>query len=272
MKTPARTSAALLLAAVLGTAIAQQPPPAIPGLPGGPGGGLPLGPGAGHPGDSGAGLPGAGAPTKPKRGSLNPGAATGLPGKPAPVGGAGTNYGGGPAGASPGAPAPARTGPDIIREAKLKVLQQHYEKTFQECIQLEKDLLLATPEERPKIEATARALKSFLAMLEAELLPLTGKPAPRKTTVPGLSVPGLDSDSSGGAGSSPPPTAPGLNPAPVAPEAAGGLGTTTPAIPGLDVIPAPAGGAPRKTVPPAIPGAGSPPAIPGLDTIPPPRQ
>jgi hypothetical protein len=87
-------------------------------------------------------------------------------------------------------PAP-QTGLDIIRELKLKILRRHYEKTLDETIQLEKDALLAAPEERPRMEATATALRTFLAKLEADLLPLTGQPTPaREAAIP--AIPGLD--------------------------------------------------------------------------------
>lgn len=92
---------------------------------------------------------------------------------------------------SSAAPSP-RTGQEIIRAAKLRVLERHYEETLNQMIQLEKDALTASPEERAKMEASAQAMRAFLSKLETELLPLAEPP---KET---LGAPGIP----GGSGSS----------------------------------------------------------------------
>ncbi len=83
--------------------------------------------------------------------------------------------------AASSAPMP-RNGQEIIREAKLRVLQRHYEETLNQMIQLEKDALSASPEDREKMEATAQAMQAFLSKLEAELVPLADRPKGARTT------------------------------------------------------------------------------------------
>jgi hypothetical protein len=82
------------------------------------------------------------------------------------------------------APVP-QTGQEIIRQAKLRVLQRHYEDTLNQMIQLEKDALAAPPEEREKMEASAKAMREFLNKLESELLPLADGPK-RVFTTPAI--------------------------------------------------------------------------------------
>lgn len=79
------------------------------------------------------------------------------------------------------APSP-RTGQEIIRAAKLRVLERHYEETLNQMIQLEKDALTAPPEERAKMEASAQAMRAFLTKLEADLMPLADRPKNASTS------------------------------------------------------------------------------------------
>jgi multidrug resistance efflux pump len=92
----------------------------------------------------------------------------------------------------------ARTGPEIIREAKVKVLRNHYEETLSETIQLEKAALSASPEERSNIDAKAKAHRDFLGKLEADLDALATPPktAAAEKSPPLKAIPGLDVPSS----------------------------------------------------------------------------
>jgi hypothetical protein len=196
-------SAALLLS-MFATAAAQEAAPPAKERPAGygaPGGlSIPGGPSIGPGGLSipgGPAIPGAASghslTSEPSIGAVGPSVSSGTsvtperkkpaPGRP-PM-----------AGAFPGASGPPvftaaldagnqharpRTGQDIIREAKLKVLQKHYEETLSETIRLERTALSAEPEERAKMEATAKAMRDFLAKLEADLGALA--PPPAKTS------------------------------------------------------------------------------------------
>ncbi len=75
--------------------------------------------------------------------------------------------------------APAvRTGRDIIRETKLKVLQKHLEETLNESFRLERAALSDEPDERVKTEAKAKAMKDFAGKLEAEIQSLSSQAPP----------------------------------------------------------------------------------------------
>jgi WD40 repeat protein len=76
----------------------------------------------------------------------------------------------------------ANRGLEIIRETKLKVLQRHYEETLNETVQLERKALSAPPDERAKMEEQAKAMRAFLSKLETDLQSLADQPAPVKTT------------------------------------------------------------------------------------------
>jgi transposase-like protein len=195
-------STALLFSILDPAAGQEQPKPApetldVPGLPGpvaapkkkrvgGP-------PGAGN-------VPGAGVPTTlPAIPGFDviPGAAPGPEPKPIPRAIPSLEPIPGDASVGPIKREPsARTGPEIIREAKLKVLRKHYEETLSETIQLEKAALSASLEERSKMEAKATAMRGFLGKLEADLNALAKQSGTtRKSSgLPSVPrVPGLDS-------------------------------------------------------------------------------
>lgn len=184
------SSFAALLLSILGTAVGQESPKPVPALPDIPGlpaavpapeilpGGSPPAPseriGAGDASPDIPGLPAAPAPA-PKMIPTPPIVEVPrLIPVPKPV-------------TTPGAPsiAPAKivqveplepkagTGQSLVREAKVKVLQEHYAAALSETLQLEKAVLSAEPEERAKMEAKVKAMRDFVARLEAELQPLT---------------------------------------------------------------------------------------------------
>ncbi|HZJ13955.1 MAG TPA: hypothetical protein VFD27_02850 [Chthoniobacteraceae bacterium] len=84
------------------------------------------------------------------------------------------------------APGPTRAprADEIIREAKLKVLQHHYETAFAEFMEIEKALVTASSEERDTLTAKATALRGFAERLEGEIRKLGDNAAPTAATQP----------------------------------------------------------------------------------------
>ena len=81
------------------------------------------------------------------------------------------------------APIPRAEG--IIREAKLKMLQHHYETTFAEFMEIEKALVTASSEEHDTLSAKAKALRGFADKLEDEIRKLgDNATGPATTTQP----------------------------------------------------------------------------------------
>lgn len=61
-----------------------------------------------------------------------------------------------------------RTAQDVIREAKLKVLQRHYEETLGDLMKLDKAAISAKPEQLEKSQRQARALREYLSSVERQ--------------------------------------------------------------------------------------------------------
>lgn len=70
---------------------------------------------------------------------------------------------------------------EIIRDAKLKVLQHHYETAFAEFMEIEKALVTASSEERETLAAKAKALRGFADRLEDEIRKLGDNELPTTT-------------------------------------------------------------------------------------------
>ena len=91
----------------------------------------------------------------------------------------------------PTAPAVSRAD-QIIREAKLRAVQHHFEMALGEAMDLEKALLDAPAERREMMEAKFKALQGFTAGLESQIRSLTGGPESFNRPVPNpnhISVP-----------------------------------------------------------------------------------
>ena len=91
----------------------------------------------------------------------------------------------------PTAPAVSRAD-QIIREAKLRAVQRHFEMALGEAMDLEKALLDAPAERREMMEAKFKALQGFTAGLESQIRSLTGGPESFNRPVPNpnhISVP-----------------------------------------------------------------------------------
>ena len=81
-------------------------------------------------------------------------------------------------------PAPVPRAEGIIRDAKLKTLQRHYETAFAEFMEIEKALVTASSEERDTLSAKAQALRGFADKLEDEIRKLGDNAAPAGATQP----------------------------------------------------------------------------------------
>jgi hypothetical protein len=82
------------------------------------------------------------------------------------------------------APTPIPRAEEIIRDAKLKVLQRHYETAFAEFMEIEKALVTASSEERDTLSAKAKALRGFADKLEDEIRKLGDNAVPATATQP----------------------------------------------------------------------------------------
>jgi hypothetical protein len=91
-------------------------------------------------------------------------------------------------------PASAPRADQIIRDAKLKVLQRSYETTFSEFMEMEKALVTAPAEDRDALAAKAKALRGFAERLEDEIHKLGDTAIPATATQPrktGKNLPSL---------------------------------------------------------------------------------
>ena len=96
----------------------------------------------------------------------------------------------------PTAPAVSRAD-QIIREAKLRAVQRHFEMALGEAMDLEKALLDAPAERREMMEAKFKALQGFTAGLESQIRSLTGGPESFNRPVPNPNHISVPSEQSG---------------------------------------------------------------------------